>query len=162
MKRLNFACGADIREGWDNCDIQPGKGIIYCDADKRPYPFEDNTYDYVLLKEALVCFLYPRRVLNELRRICKKGAIIDIEVPYYANKGAYNEFDVLHYFSESTFELLCNNNCRTEEEIKFKIISMELEPTKIGKFFPKIIRNKLSLFINGLIGRMFVKLEVVK
>mgnify|MGYP001592428625 CR=1 FL=1 len=52
MKKLNFSCGNDMREGWDNCDWQKTrrKDVIYCDANKFPYPFKDNTYDHVLLR----------------------------------------------------------------------------------------------------------------
>ena len=49
MRKLNFGCGRDIKKGWDNCDKQEGKGIITFNADKFPYPFKDNTYDYILL-----------------------------------------------------------------------------------------------------------------
>ena len=47
MKKLNFSCGGDIKEGWDNCDIQESQNVLFCDANKFPYPFNDNTYDYI-------------------------------------------------------------------------------------------------------------------
>jgi len=33
IRKLNFGCGNDIREGWDNCDIQENEDIIYCNGD---------------------------------------------------------------------------------------------------------------------------------
>jgi len=164
LKKLNFSCGDDIREGWDNCDWQETKrkDVIYCNANKFPYPFKDNIYDYILLKQCLNFYEDPRKVLLELWRISRNNAIIDIEVPYYNNKGAYTDIDSKRFFHEQSFITFVEDNCRIEKKRKFEIISIFLEPTKIGSFFPSSLRKKLSLFINGLIGKMYVKLRVIK
>ena len=46
MKKLNFGCGKDIREGWVNldCVALPGIDAIH-DLNKFPLPFEDNSFD---------------------------------------------------------------------------------------------------------------------
>lgn len=162
MKRLNFACGDDIREGWDNCDWQESKKIKFCDANEFPYPFKNNTYDYVLLKQCLTLFDNPRKVLLELRRICKNEAIIEIRCAYYNNKGAYTDLDTKHWFNNQTFIKLCENNCRIDKKDLFRIKELMLIPTPIGKILPKFVREKLSLFTGGLISVINVKLEVIK
>lgn len=46
IKRLNFGAGEDIKEGWDNCDLDNHCGAnITFNADKFPYPLRSNTYD---------------------------------------------------------------------------------------------------------------------
>ena len=164
MKKLNFSCGDDIRVGWDNCDWQKTdrKDVIYCNADKFPYPFKDNTYDYILLKQCLNFYQDPRKVLLELHRISKNNCIIDIEVPYYNNKGAYTDLDSKRFFNDQSFIKFVENNCRIEKKDSFEIISLILEPTNAGKFFPEFLRKKLSLFIGGLISKIYVKLKVNK
>ncbi len=164
MKKLNFSCGNDIREGWDNCDWQEthDKKVIYCDANKFPFPFTDNAYDIILLKQCLNFYEDPRQVLLELWRIAKPGAIISIEVPYYNNKGAYTDMDSKRFFHDQTFITFVENNCRIDKTPQFKILMLYLEPTVVGRFFPSFVRKKLSLFITGLIGKMFVKLQVIK
>lgn len=164
LKKLNFSCGDNIREGWDNCDWQESKDkrVIFCDANAFPYPFKDNTYDYILLKQCLNFYEDPRRVLVELWRISRDKAIIDIEVPYFNNKGAFTDMDSKRFFHEQSFITFVEDNCRIEKKNNFKIAYLYLEPTRIGKLFPKSLRKKLSLFISGLIGKMFVKLEVRK
>lgn len=147
MKKLNFSCGNDIRKNWNNCDWQETDrmDIIYCDANKFPYPFKDNTYDYILLRQCLTLFDNPRKCLIKIHRICKNNAIIHVEVAHYTNKGAYTDLDTKHWFNEQSFAKFVEHNCRIDEKDIFKIIELKLIPTKIGNFFPEIIRLSLSL-----------------
>lgn len=164
MKKLNFSCGDDIKSGWDNCDWQETerKEVIYCNADAFPYPFKNNTYDYILLKQCLNFFQDPRKTLVELHRIAKNDCIIDIEVPYYNNKGAYTDLDSKRFFNDQSFIKFIEDNCRIEKKGNFEIIEIKLEPTRFGKLFPKSLRKNLSVFIGGLIGKIYVKLKVKK
>src|SRR3989344_3699324 len=103
MKKLNFGCGNNIRDGWDNCDIQKGKGVIGFDFNKIPYPLKDNTYDLIESRSVLQMLNNPDEVLYGLWRISKNKAIIKIEVPYWHNKGAYNDIQTKHFFNENSF-----------------------------------------------------------
>lgn len=162
MKKLNFGCGTDILPGWDNVDMQLGKGIFKSfDFDKFPYPLKNSTYDYVLMKQVLEHVLYPDRVLMELYRVCKNGAIIRIETAHYTNKGAYNDMQHLHYFNEVAFEGFVNSHVLIKKRM-FKIRKLKVTPTIVGKFIPEIIRKSLSLFINGLQSQIHCEYEVVK
>lgn len=146
MKKLNFSCGDDIKVGWDNCDWQETsrKDIIYCDANKFPYPFEDSTYNYILLRQCLNFYQDPRKVLVELHRISKNNGIIEIEVPYYNNKGAYTDLDSKFFFNDQSFIKFVEDNCRIEKKNNFELVKLILEPTKFGKIFPESLRKKLS------------------
>jgi ubiquinone/menaquinone biosynthesis C-methylase UbiE len=162
LKKLNFACGSDIREGFDNCDSQKSSKTIFCDADKFPYTFKDNTYDYILMKQCLNLFLYPRKVLMEMHRIAKKDAIIDIEVGYFSNKGSHNDLDTLHYFNEYSFIFLCNNDCRIDDKPMFELMEIRFEKNNSMRFIPLPVAKFLSLFINGMIAKMYIKIKVLK
>lgn len=162
IKRLNFSCADDIREGWDNCDIQRRKDVWYIDADVFPYTIMDDYYDYILLKQCLYEFLYPRRVLNELWRISKEKAIIDIEVGYWNNKGSYIDMDTLHYFNEQTFIQFCKNNCRIDKTPKFKLVYIKYEKPLSVHWIPLSVCKTLSIFFSGFISKMYVRLEVLK
>ena len=70
MKKLNFGCGKDIREGWDNVDIQKNPKIIKnFNFDDLPYPLETNHYDYILMKQILNMLEKPEKVLKGLEKI---------------------------------------------------------------------------------------------
>ena len=163
MKRLNFGCGNDIKKGWKNVDIQAGKGIDKTfDFNKFPYPIENDTYDYIYSKNVLEHLNHPEKVIFELRRIAKSNSVIEISVPHYTNKGAYNDLQHKHFFNEVCFEMLVQPRTEVDTQKKFKLISLDITPTKVGRIFPKAIRKKLALFVNGLLSQINVKLKVLK
>ena len=163
MKKLNFGCGDEIWQDYDNVDIQKSSKITKSfDFNKFPFPIKDDTYDYVYSRSVLEHLEEPDQTLNELWRICKPNAIIEIIVPYYNNKSAVSDMQHKHFFSDTTFLIFVNEACVINKKHKFKIDFMELVPTNIGKFIPKAIRNKLSLFISGLISYVHVKLRIIK
>ncbi len=163
MKKLHFGCGEDIKEGFDNVDIQKSPKVKKSfDFNKFPYPLKDSTYDYVWSRCVLEHLEEPDKVLNELWRVCKPNAIIEIIVPYYNNKSAVNDMQHKHFFSDSTFIVFVEETCKINKESRFKIDKLILAPTIIGKLMPKILREKLSLFLGGIISHVRVQLRVVK
>lgn len=163
MKKLNFGCGDLIWGGYDNVDIQKSPKITKSfDFNKFPYPIKDNTYDYVWSRSVLEHLEEPDKVLRELWRICKKNAIIEIIVPYYNNKSAFSDMQHKHFFSDATFKIFVDEGAVINKKRYYKIEHLELVPTIIGKFFPKKLREKLSLFFGGLISYVHVKLKVNK
>ena len=166
MAKLNFGCGKAIKRGWINVDIQKGKGIDKSfNFDKFPYPFESNTFDYVLLDNVLEHLDRPSEVLNELRRICKKDAIIKIIVPYYHSRGAYNDIAHKHFFNETTFDSFVNQEkyYGLKRKKLFRIKKMELVPTRLGKLIhPKKLRRLVSLLLWEVVSSIDVELIVLK
>lgn len=163
IKRLNFGCGKEIRQGWDNVDIQKSSQLTKSfDFDKFPYPLEKNSYDYIFLSNVLEHLDKPDKVLNELWRIAKPKARIRIIVPHYTNKGAYNDLQHKHFFNEICFKNLVSQETFINKENKFELIRLNLILSLIGKFMPKSLREKLSLFLNGLISTIDVELKVIK
>ena len=66
-----------------------------------PYPFKDNTFDYVLTRHVLEHFgrreLY--KVFRELHRITKEDGIIEIIVPYVSCSHSFHDPTHITYFS---------------------------------------------------------------
>ena len=168
MRKLNFGCGADVRksskdEKWDNVDVQENPRLTNSfDFNKMPYPLKENTYDYVYAKSVLEHLDKPEEVLMELRRICKNGAIIEVSVPHYSNRGAYDDMQHIHFFNENAFKNFIYDRRKINNPELFRIRRLYVTPTKIGRLMPRRIRDVLSLFINGLHSKIWVKLEVVK
>ncbi|OGJ15853.1 hypothetical protein A3K73_01660 [Candidatus Pacearchaeota archaeon RBG_13_36_9] len=163
MNQLNFGCGPDVREGWENVDLQKGKGITKnFDFNKFPYPLKKDHYDFIYIANVLEHLEKPREVLFELWKACKKNAIIQITAPYYNNKGAYDDLTHLHYFSEVAFTNFAREAYLINKERKFEVAQVVLRPTRIGRLLPKKIREKLSLFVGGLISQTDAKLRVIK
>lgn len=164
MKKLNFGCGEDLKKGFDNIDIQENEKLFKSfNFDVFPYPIKDNVYNYIWSRSVLEHLDQPDKVLNELWRICKPNAIIEMIVPYYNNKSAVSDMQHKHFFSDTTFKIFVDETCRINKKKRFKIEYLDLVPTNIGKFiYPKMLREKLSLFVGGVISYVHVKLKVVK
>lgn len=161
-RKLHFGCGTLIKEGFDNVDIQEHEGIKSFDFERFPYPIRDDTYDYVFSRSVLEHLYNPDKVLIELWRICKNGAIIEIIVPSYNNRAAYDGIEHKHYFSSRCFEYFVNDVDSINKKKYFEIDFIEDVPTNIGSFMPKKLREKLSLFLFGITSYVHVKLKVVK
>lgn len=97
-RKLNLGCGLDVRpesEGWTNMDaFAQGPGVLRHDMTRTPWPFEDDSFDYVLASHVLehVPPLFVEedgvqrdvlfRIFEELHRVLRVGGILHIKVPY--------------------------------------------------------------------------------
>jgi len=83
--KLNLGCGRDIRDGFINIDSFKLKGVDQVlNLGHEKLPFKDNSIDYVYanhffehLNSDETMFL-----LDELYRVCRDGAIIEVICPH--------------------------------------------------------------------------------
>lgn len=163
VKKLNFGCGDDIKKGSTNVDMQKGEGIdISFDFNKFPYPLGKDKYDYIQIFNVLEHLLFPDKTLLELWKCSKKNAIIEISVPHYTNKGAYNSLQHRGFFNEKCFIDFARGDNEKNHIVKFELVEINILPTNIGKLLPRLIREKLALFVNGLLKEISVKYRIVK
>jgi len=166
MNKLNFGCGSKIFEGWTNVDIVNLKGVDKAfDFDIFPYPLKENTFDYVLIDGVLEHCIYPRKVLEELRRVCKNDAIIKINVPYVNSRSAYYDLEHCHFFNRWTFTNLDKVHLRdTEEnpERRFEVIKNEARPQRFLKWIPRPILNLLAVPFNSIFVDIDAEIKVIK
>ncbi|MAH49403.1 hypothetical protein CMI37_26510 [Candidatus Pacearchaeota archaeon] len=106
LKKLNLGCGRDYRKGFVNIDIcNELKADVYHDLGKFPYPFKDDHFDEVLSLGTLELidanFL---KIMEELHRICKPGAIIKIRGPVFPNMCSAQDPLTKKFLTWNTFE----------------------------------------------------------
>ncbi len=90
MKKLNLGCGSDIKKGFVNIDLYSDEADIKWDLDKYPYPFKDNTFDFIFASHIIEHLDDPTRCLQELRRILKVNGDLRMIIPYSAHASAFN------------------------------------------------------------------------
>lgn len=127
--KLNLGCGGDVRavsQGWVNLDHFEGDGVLNWDLWTFPYPFQDNSFDYVLLAHVVehLPFVRVRRngqeldlffaVLSEIYRVCRDGAVVDIYTPKGTDKMFYANPEHSRPFVRQTFYGICEGR-----EIKY-------------------------------------------
>ncbi len=142
-KRLNLGCGINIEKGSVNLDMYKLKGVdVVHNLNDYPYPFKDNTFKEVFAGNILEHLDDLDKVLEELSRICKNGATLDIIVPLAPTMFAFSDPTHKLFFTYRTFEYF------TEEEkslnhytkSRFKILSRKIN-----------LHNRLT-FLNSLIN----------
>jgi SAM-dependent methyltransferase len=101
---LNLGCGTDIRPGFINLDkfALPGVDIVY-DIALFPYPFSSNAFSTILLINVLEHLPDTIKVMEELHRICKHGALLTIRVPYWSS--ILNATDITHIRTFSEYSM---------------------------------------------------------
>lgn len=129
MKKLNLGCGPDIKEGFVNMDVIKMKGIdVVHDLNKFPYPFKDDTFDFILASHVLEHLDDIIKVMAELKRISKPGARMVIMGPHFSCGLAYRDPTHKRFFSYFTFEYF-TDDCFYGLP-KFKIIRRKINFTR--------------------------------
>jgi len=149
IKKLNLGAGKDIRYGFDNHDIAklPGMGLVF-DLNKFPYPIKNNIYDYILANHCIMYILHLDKFFNEIHRIAKPNAIIDIVCPHISANFC-NVFSY-HYFSIGTLNELEGLSSGFHKVKNFKILERKIifrEARYLG-FFMKTISRMITTFFN--------------
>ena len=142
MEKLNFGCGFDKLEGYDNVDAKDFDFNVF------PYPLEDNAYDEILVKNVIEHLDYPWKVLRELHRICKPLGKITIISAHHNCESAYSSLQHKTFFNEQAFnEFVIRNPI-------FDIVELKVKPTILGRMFPSRIRDILARHIGHLKGEI--------
>lgn len=95
LKKVNFGCGKDIRpieKGWINLDTVAQSNVLKLDLFDIPWNFDSDSFDYILCRSILEHvphniekygyeINFMQLLIEEMWRIMKVGAILDIEVP---------------------------------------------------------------------------------
>lgn len=82
--KINLGSGSKCYVGFLNVDIDPGSNPDYVvNLEKDPLPFEDNSVSEIkahhVLEHLGEGFFH---CLKEMYRVCKHGAILDVQVPH--------------------------------------------------------------------------------
>jgi SAM-dependent methyltransferase len=154
MEKLNFGCGEDGKVGYVNMDILklPGVDVVH-DFNKFPYPFKDNKFDFIYTSHVLEHLDDLIKVMGELKRISKPGAIIKIRVPHFSSGVSYRDPTHKRLFSYFTFDYF-TDDC-FYGLTKFEIVRRKLNFTRFS--FPSLnyIFNPLININQGIYERFF-------
>ncbi|MBS3084792.1 methyltransferase domain-containing protein [Candidatus Pacearchaeota archaeon] len=128
VKKLHLGCGRKYKEGFINLDISKNvKADVYHDLNKYPYPFKDNTFDYIYADNVLEILTSITKPMEELSRISKKGAIIEIIVPLAPTSHAFRDPTHKTFFTYRTFEyFLDGSGLNYYSKARFEIIKRRI------------------------------------
>ena len=101
--KVDLCCGSKKPEGFIGVDIVDCPGVdIVCDLSDK-FPFEDNYVDYLRAHDAIEHLPDKIRTMNEICRVCKNGATVDIKVPSTDGRGAFQDPSHVSYWNINSF-----------------------------------------------------------
>jgi len=99
-KVLDLGCGNRKRAGSIGLDINPRTNAdVVHDLNSFPYPLPDSEFDGIYVDNVLEHLEDVIKVLEELHRIAKPGALVKIVVPYFRARWAYIDPTHRHFFT---------------------------------------------------------------
>lgn len=109
--KLNLGCGFDKREGFINADNFPEcEPDVFVDIQAAPWPFEDNQFDYILMKHVLEHVGATTegfaQVMRELYRVTAPDGIIEIHVPHFRHDSFWSDPTHVRAFTALSFEMM--------------------------------------------------------
>lgn len=167
--QIDLGCGRAKRPGHVGLDLYPYEGVdIVCDLEGR-LPFEDNSVDRVYANHVLEHIERLVPLMQEIYRVCRPGASIQVRVPYYASVGAFKDPTHRRFFAEGTFEYFSPSRWTGFDygfgvHLEIVRISYTFVPPfrRIGRYMPRRLMAVLKHWLWNIVHTMVVEMRVVK
>ncbi len=182
---LDVGCGIDKIPGAIGVDkiALPNVDVVH-DLDQVPWPFKDNTFDHIVCKHSLNHLSDLIKAMEEIHRIAKPNAIVEILAPHYSsdnfNTDPTHKFHMgirtmnyfceefkfkYHYYSKARFKMLKRHISFREnitdfrKDTKFNIARIVGFEFIVNKF-PRIYERFFTYWFPA--SEVYFKLQVLK
>ena len=104
---LNLGSGKSYDACAVNVDItaDTGPDVVH-DLNVVPWPFSDDRFDHVRAIDVLEHLDDVLAVMNEIHRVCRPGAIVEIALPHFSAANAYSDLTHRRAFGYFCFDPL--------------------------------------------------------
>jgi len=107
MLRVDIGCGTNKPENFLGVDIYPAPGVdIVADISKN-FPFNDSSVDELRAYDVIEHLPDRINTMNEIWRVCKAGATVDISVPSTDGRGAFQDPTHISFWNINSFFYYC-------------------------------------------------------
>jgi len=125
---LDIGCGAAKAPEAIGLDISSDTDAdIVHDLDELPYPIQDASFDQILMQDVIEHVREPIRVFEELHRIARPGARIQLRTPHFSSILAYGDPTHRHYFSTIAIRSLAEPRFAHYTDVRFRVVHVTLD-----------------------------------
>lgn len=139
---LNLGCGRKKMAGAVNLDITPDtQPDVVHNLNVFPWPFAENSFTSVHANDVIEHLDNIVAVMDELHRICKHGARIDITLPHYSSANAFTDPTHRHYFGWFSFDYFTGTHEHSYyTRTRFQLVRRQLifYPSLLNKFVHRL------------------------
>lgn len=152
IKMVELGCGRTKTPGYIGVDRFPLPGVDVVADLNGQFPFDDDSVDVIYACHSLEHLDDLEHTMNEIYRICRHGAIVQILSPYYLtslnmanlyHKCVFNE-DTMRFFSGHTTEMISGEEWYCPHAVEWCVErsdnndrTIELEILKMEYFYYK-------------------------
>jgi len=105
--RLDLGCGVWKTQGFVGVDIYEGPEVdVTADLNRR-FPFPDNSVDEIKAHDVIEHLKDNIHSMNEIWRVCKPYAKVDIRVPSTDGRGAFQDPTHISFWNLNSFKYYC-------------------------------------------------------
>lgn len=147
-RKLNIGCGVDKKEGYVNLDwLEELEPDVVHNLNEYPYPFADNSFDFIEIFHILEHLEKPFEAMAELNRILAPGGELYIKVPHFSRGFTHAEHE--HGF-DVTFPLYFDKNFARDKfsgyfGLDLELVKMELTWSAFSRLLPELGYSKLTV-----------------
>ena len=105
--RIDLGCGIWKPEGFIGVDIYPAVNVDVVANLNRRFPFSDNSADVIRAHDVVEHLDNRIHTMNELWRVSKPNALIDIRVPSTDGRGAFQDPTHVSFWNINSFLYYC-------------------------------------------------------
>jgi SAM-dependent methyltransferase len=165
-KCLDIGCGPKKHEGCTGIDHFAYEGVdVVCNLNDLPWPFEDDTFDEIYAHSVIEHLDNFIKVMEEIHRVSKPGAVVHIIVPYYRFVNAYSPAHKT-FFTEYTFRFLTEelpSEIHDMTNARFKLLKDRYIVTiTLFEYLPTRAVRIIDSIIGGIISDLDIDLGVIK
>lgn len=159
LQRMPAAVNVDLRE-------VTSPDVVY-NLNQRPWPFAANQFSAVYASDVIEHLDDTIATMEEIHRVCRRGAIVYINVPHFSSPGAFTDPTHRRYFGALTFDYFTEGHFYSRCSFRTRHRQLVFQPTLINKLVWRIANRYLSAYEQRWTWIfpayfIYVELEVIK
>ncbi len=158
---IDLGCGPHKRAGAYGFDRRPQPGVDAACNIEEPLPLKECSVDLVYMSHVIEHVTNLIGLMEEVYRVCKPGAAVEIVVPYYTSRGAFRDPTHVRYIAEDTFQYFeppTDYGVRTD----FAIENIVYEVRKPFRWLPEYLQKRCRRYLWNVVDNMHVTLRARK
>ncbi len=104
---VDLGCGSSKPNGFIGVDVFPSSSVDIIADLNRHFPFADSSVDVVRAHDTIEHLPDRIHTMNEIWRVCKPNAVVDIRVPSTDGRGAFQDPTHVSYWNANSFKYYC-------------------------------------------------------
>lgn len=102
--KINLGGGNTKKDGFINIDILNLENVDIVHDITKGIPLKDNSVDEIFSSHFFEHIPDLSKLMEEIYRVCRDGAVINIKCPYFKSTGAFKDPTHKTFITEKTFE----------------------------------------------------------